>query len=139
MQKAAPIETLSSQARLEALQGDNESNSESSLLRKKREKEGLKISVWGSNALYFGTTLFFVITIGLSYINADAQINAGLYVTSASGAVCIICALAGYKFLPTPDTKILNKGDSFLMLPFRTCKSGTIQGHILNSNSSIVS
>jgi hypothetical protein len=25
------------------------------------------------------------------------------------------------------------------MLPFRTCKSGTIQGHILNSNSSIVS
>jgi hypothetical protein len=90
MDKAAPISNLSTTAQLEAhhqSQNNPVLSTELVELRSKREREGLKISVWGSNALYLGVSIFFCITIGLSYINADAQVNAGLYVTSASGAV----------------------------------------------------
>jgi hypothetical protein len=131
MEKAAPITSLSSAARIDThAHGITSADltEEVTQLRQKREREGLKISVWGSNALYLGVSLFFCITIGLSYINADAQVNAGLYVTSASGAVCVICALAGWKFLPVPETKEMNKEESFWLLPFSTCQyshSGT--------------
>lgn len=117
MDKAAPITT--------ALGTHHHELSEDDIiqLRNKREREGLKISVWGSNALYLGVTIFFCITIGLSYINADAQVNAGLYVTSASGAICIICALVGWRFLPVPNNKPMKQGQSFWLLPFSTCTS----------------
>jgi hypothetical protein len=124
MDKAAPISNLSTTAQLEAhhqSQNNPVLSTELVGLRSKREREGLKISVWGSNALYLGVSIFFCITIGLSYINADAQVNAGLYVTSASGAVCIICALAGWRFLPVPDHKEMEEGQSFWLLPFKTC------------------
>jgi hypothetical protein len=125
MEKAAPISSLSTTARLDTHShgiDSAHSSNELAALRSKREREGLKISVWGSNALYLGVSLFFCITIGLSYINADAQVNAGLYVTSASGGACIICALAGWKFLPVPDNKEMKEGDSFWLIPFKTCE-----------------
>lgn len=124
MQKAAPIQVLSAQARQEAL--DKVSGNEAELLRRKRELEGVRISVWGNNALYLGTTIFFAITIGLSYINASTQINAGLYVTTAAGAVCVACAVGGWRFLPVPATKSLDHGQSFLMLPFKTCEFASL-------------
>lgn len=128
MQEAAPIEVLSASARLEAL--DKITGTESKVLRQKREMEGVKISVWGNNALYLGTTIFFAITIGLSYINANTQINAGLYVTTASGIVCIACALGGWRFLPVPSTKSLDHGQSFWLLPFKTCMSSGAVEHV---------
>jgi hypothetical protein len=58
--------------------------------------------------------------VGLAYVNADTQINAGLYVTTAAGVICIVCALAGWRFLPSPPSTPTES--SFITLPFRTCE-----------------
>lgn len=121
MQQAAPIEELSPAARLEALR--LETSDEQDELRTARERQGIRISVWGSNAVYLGVTIFLLITLGLAYVNADTQVNAGLYVTTASGVICMVCALAGWRFLPSPPS---TPTDSFLTLPFKTCKSSSI-------------
>jgi len=129
MEKAAPTSRLSFEAQSDTQKpGVNSAHPTGGVaqLRGKREREGLKISVWGSNALYLGVSIFFCITIGLSSINADAQVNAGLYVTSASGAVCIICALSGWRFLPVPETREMNERESFWLLPFSTCQYSTV-------------
>lgn len=124
MQAAAPIEDLSAQARLDALDKiDGEGRKE---LRAKREMEGLKISVGGTVALNVAVVLFNVITIGISYATMDAQKNAGLYMTTVSGAVCIICALLGWPFLPSP-APIAYEGRWWL-LPFTVCEFGRFLG-----------
>lgn len=120
MQKAAPINQLSDHAQADAL--DKVNDAEGDALRAKREREGLKISIFGGVSMNVATVIFYLITIGLSYASMDAQKNAGLYMTSAAGAVCIFCALAAWRFLPAPAGKAYT--GSFLLLPLQTCKSG---------------
>jgi hypothetical protein len=119
MQQAAPIDTLSTKSRNEVLlHGEDE---EIKRLNTARELEGLKISVWGYNSLAAGTAIFLAITIGVSKVNADTQVNAGLYVTTASGVLCVACALVGWKCLPSPAAKPWDKDVSIWKLPFLTC------------------
>ncbi|KAL1413838.1 hypothetical protein Q8F55_001622 [Vanrija albida] len=114
MQAAAPIEDLPARARLDALNSID--GDERRALRARREEEGLKISVGGSVSLNIAMVLFSVITIGISYATMDARKNAGMYMTTVSGVVCILCALAGWRFLPSPQPTAHN--GNWWLLPF---------------------
>jgi hypothetical protein len=122
MHLAAPIENLSQQAKTAVVDFDQE-DVEGRKLRVKRETEGLKISVWGGNAMNSGTLIFYLITIGISYASYSASLYAGLYMTTGAGGVCVLLALAGWRFLPSPRGKPFATEDSFWMLPLRTCES----------------
>jgi hypothetical protein len=66
------------------------------------------------------TVIFYLVTIGVSYASMEAQRNAGLYMTTAAGAVCIVCALSAWQFLPAPPGK--PHSGSFWLLPLQTCE-----------------
>lgn len=89
-------------------------------LRARQETEGLKMSVWGGVSMNVGLILFYGVTVALSRTSDNAKANAGLYMTTAAGVVCIACALAGWKYLPNPAGKPYE--GSFWLLPFRTCE-----------------
>ncbi|WWC89516.1 uncharacterized protein L201_004440 [Kwoniella dendrophila CBS 6074] len=93
---------------------------ESRQLRSLREKEGVKISASGNNALNIGMTIFYLITIGLSYANAQSSLYAGLYMSTAAGGICISLALSAWRFLPDPKQTKSSEGASWLYIPLRT-------------------
>lgn len=90
--------------------------------RLERERQGVKISVAGNNALNVGMLSFFLITIGLTYASAEASIYAGLYMTTTAGGICILLALAAWRFLPEPTFVVPVTGRPWWSLPFYTCK-----------------
>lgn len=116
MYAAAPIDELSTQAKVDALAKTDDVEGET--LRAKREREGLKMSVWGGVSMNVATVIFYCITIGISYAGATAARNAGMYMSTVAGGICIICALLGWRFLPSPGSKPYN--GNFWMLPIRT-------------------
>jgi MFS family permease len=63
-----------------------------------REKQGVSMSVWGAVGLYGSQAVLFCIGIGLTYTNAT---TGGLYLTTASGAFCILCVLLAWPLLPS--------------------------------------
>lgn len=65
-----------------------------------KEKTGLSLSVWGYNGLYVGQMVPLILVAGLTY--AATVTDAGLYMTTACGAVCIVSALSAMIFLPRP-------------------------------------
>lgn len=117
MYAAAPIENLSSQAKVDALSKKDDEESEA--LRAKRETEGLRMSGWGGISMNIALVIFYCITIGVSYANATASRNAGMYMSTAAGGICIVCALLGWRFLPSPAGKPFH--GNFWLLPLRTC------------------
>ncbi|WWC59816.1 uncharacterized protein I303_102378 [Kwoniella dejecticola CBS 10117] len=90
-------------------------------IREIREKEGVKISAMGNNALNIGTTIFYLITIGLAYASAQTSLYAGLYMSTAAGGICMLLALAAWRFLPVPpDYKHKKEGIKWWKLPLQT-------------------
>ena len=89
--------------------------------RKNREEKGLQTSVWGGVSMNVGIVGVFIVTIGVSYANSATAANAGLYMTSAAGGICIIAALAGWRFLPLPPATSSLDGKNFWSLPVHTC------------------
>ncbi|KAL9934169.1 hypothetical protein V8E36_007251 [Tilletia maclaganii] len=67
--------------------------------RDKREAAGLSMSLWGYNALNGSQIIITIIAIGVTYASAT---NAGLYLTTAGGVICILLALIAGPFLPAP-------------------------------------
>ncbi|GAA6016964.1 hypothetical protein JCM10207_007863 [Rhodosporidiobolus poonsookiae] len=88
--------------------------------KREREVRGATLSVWGYNAYQFSLTVFYCITIGISFASATAAIQAGLWVTTASGALCIVLALVAWPFLPSPAPKPLPAGTKLWTLPLST-------------------
>lgn len=116
MYAAAPIDELSPQARSDALAKTTDLEGEA--LRAKREKEGLKMSVWGGVSMNIATVIFYCITIGVSYAGGTAAMNAGMYMSTVAGGICILCALFGWRFLPSPASKPFS--GNFWLLPIHT-------------------
>ena len=95
-----------------------------------REREGVKISVAGNNSLNLGMTVFYVITIGISYASASASLYAGLYMTTAAGALCIVLAIAAWRFLPAPRETQKQQEQTWLTIPVETCECKPL--HVLH-------
>lgn len=119
MREAAPIET--------AIIATRESSSDTTGLDTKklqadRNKAGLTTSAWGMAAMNGGAALVFVITIALTYANDEAALYGGLYMSTATAAVCIVLAVSAGPFLPRADKVIVPKTTEFWKLPFTTCK-----------------
>lgn len=120
MNAAAPIGRLSVDARRTALTGQDDA--EIRRMRTIREIEGIKMSVFGTFSMTLGMAILFVVTIGVTYANELAQLNAGMYVTTAAGAACIFAALGGWRFLHAPSGRPFAEGVPVWKIPFVTCK-----------------
>ncbi|KAI1426084.1 hypothetical protein F5Y12DRAFT_307584 [Xylaria sp. FL1777] len=86
----------------------------------KAVEDGIRMGVWGSNGLSAGQVILYVISIGLTFVSA---IYAGLYTTTAAGALCIVLSLISWRLLPAPAPKSGQEGETvrqWLMLPLTT-------------------
>jgi MFS-type transporter involved in bile tolerance (Atg22 family) len=114
MQKSEDLKSPSTSPH--AIDGNNNDQD----LAKKAIEDGMRMGVWGSNGLSAGQVLLFVISIGLTFVSA---VYAGLYTTTASGALCILLSLVAWRMLPAPQPKGRQEGKSireWLMLPLTT-------------------
>ncbi|KAI0402704.1 hypothetical protein F4802DRAFT_574801 [Xylaria palmicola] len=87
---------------------------------KRAIEDGVQMGVWGSNGLGAGQVVLFAVSIGLTFASAT---YAGLYVTTASGALCIAVSLVAWPLLPSPEPKDRRPGMSvreWLLLPLTT-------------------
>ncbi|KAI1743765.1 hypothetical protein F4680DRAFT_319386 [Xylaria scruposa] len=103
----------------ESLSSQRPSNNDEGLARK-AIRDGVKMGVWGSNGLSAGQIVLYVISLGLTFVSAT---YAGLYTTTAAGALCIIISLIAWRLLPAPKPKSSQKEKStreWLMLPLAT-------------------
>ncbi|KAJ2984822.1 hypothetical protein NUW58_g5857 [Xylaria curta] len=110
MNKSEEMESQSSQQSL----NNNED------LGKRAIEDGVRMGVWGSNGLSAGQISLFVISIGLTFASES---YAGLYTTTAAGALCIVLSLVAWPLLPAPRPKSRQEAKSirtWLMLPLRT-------------------
>ena len=130
MHHVAPIETLSDSAKEMIAAGHTDDSEEARRLRTVREREGLKMSVWGGNSMNVGLVIFYCITIGLVYASYKASLYAGLYMTTVAGGICIFTALAGWRFLPTPSGKPYAEDTPVWKLPFVTSESPSVCRHM---------
>ncbi|PWN52268.1 hypothetical protein IE53DRAFT_378283 [Violaceomyces palustris] len=88
--------------------------------RQASEKAGVQMSVWSSNAMQSSFVLFYLIYIGISYASFTAQSQAGLWITTGAGALCILLSLASWRFLPNPK-KLESQGPTnWFLLSFST-------------------
>ncbi|GAA5860683.1 hypothetical protein JCM5353_001129 [Sporobolomyces roseus] len=94
--------------------------SEKAESRREREIRGVNTSVWGFNAYYASLIVFYCITIGITFVSPTAATQAGLWVTTASAALCIVLAAVAWPFLPSPRAKALPPGVSLSKVPFIT-------------------
>jgi hypothetical protein len=129
MQKAAPMASLmqphtpsSSSTTTPIPLADALEDDHLKQVQQVREREGVKISVAGNNALNLGMTVFYAITIGISYASASASLYAGLYMTTAAGALCIVLAIAAWRFLPAPRERQKRQEETWLTIPVETCE-----------------
>ncbi|KAI0486645.1 hypothetical protein F4859DRAFT_308678 [Xylaria cf. heliscus] len=89
-------------------------------LARKAVEDGMKMGVWGSNGLSAGQIVLFLISLGLTFVSAT---YAGLYTTTAAGALCIVISLVAWHLLPAPKPKSNQEGKTtreLLMLPLMT-------------------
>ncbi|KAI8626949.1 hypothetical protein F5Y19DRAFT_487520 [Xylariaceae sp. FL1651] len=89
-------------------------------LARKTIEDGMKMGDWGSNSINGGQVVLYAISIGLTFVSA---VYAGLYTTTASGALCIILSLIAWRLLPAPEPSSgqIHKGArDWLMLPLTT-------------------
>lgn len=121
MHAAAPVDSLSAGAKIAVIGQQTDQEVES--MRAIREREGVKISVWGGVSMNVGLVIFYCITIGLTYANYEASLYAGLYMTTVAGGICILTALVGWRMLPAPHGKPVEEGVSWWSVPFRTWES----------------
>ncbi|KAI0188696.1 autophagy-related protein 22-like protein, partial [Astrocystis sublimbata] len=66
-----------------------------------------------------GQIVLFVVSLGLTFVSS---LYAGLYTTTAAGALCIIVSLISWRLLPAPAAKETRgeKTTNWLMLPLTT-------------------
>ncbi|KAI1282178.1 hypothetical protein F5Y07DRAFT_386213 [Xylaria sp. FL0933] len=86
----------------------------------KAVEDGVRMGVWGSNGLSAGQIVLYIISIGLTFVSA---VYAGLYTTTAAGALCIVISLVAWRLLPAPKAKTRQEGETirgWLMLPLTT-------------------
>ncbi|RYC54201.1 hypothetical protein CHU98_g12009 [Xylaria longipes] len=76
-------------------------------LARKAIEDGMRMGVWGSNGLSAGQIILYVISLGLTFVSAA---YAGLYTTTAAGALCIVISLIAWRLLPAPKPKSRQKG-----------------------------
>lgn len=87
--------------------------------RPERELRGVRMSVWGSNALNISSLLFSFVVLGLTWSSA---MNAGLTMTTVAGVVCVVLTLVAWPMLPKPAGHPLPEDKTWLSLPFTTCE-----------------
>ncbi|KAI0816539.1 hypothetical protein GGR55DRAFT_686078 [Xylaria sp. FL0064] len=90
------------------------------ILARKAIEDGVRMGVWGSNGLSAGQIVLYIISIGLTFVSA---VYAGLYTTTAAGALCIVISLVAWRLLPAPRAKTRQEGETirgWLMLPLTT-------------------
>ncbi|KAI1147374.1 hypothetical protein F4825DRAFT_437567 [Nemania diffusa] len=118
MYKSEDSDSPSSQRSSDSNNNNNSNDNED--LAKRAIEDGMRMGVWGSNGLSGGQIFLYVISIGLTFVSA---VYAGLYTTTAAGALCIIISLVAWRMLPAPKTKSREEGKTvrdWLMLPLTT-------------------
>ncbi|TGJ81453.1 hypothetical protein E0Z10_g7325 [Xylaria hypoxylon] len=89
-------------------------------IARKAINDGMRMGVWGANGLSAGQIALYAVSIGLTFVSGA---YAGLYTTTASGALCIVISLIAWRLLPAPKPKSRQEGATireWLMLPLTT-------------------